>query len=641
MLKIFRRRDVVVRVFLGFVVGSIALMMVITMVPGPVGSLAESPNAVADVGGHQVTLDDVSRRLQRLERVQPIAGPLRAFYARQIVDQLVFTHLLEMEARRLGIRVTDEERAERIRLFIPTAFEGDRFVGMERYSTEVETRLGMTVSEFEEAVSQSLLEEKFRRLVTDGITVTPQEVEEEFRRRNEKVKLEYVVVKPEEMQAQVLVGESELAAYFEKNKTRYTVPERRSARYILLDLAELRQRADVSDAELRAYYNEHIDRYRIKNRVHVSQILFRSLGKTDAEIEEIRKKAEDVMKQARRPGAKFEDLAKKYSEDEQTKPVGGDMGWLTEGQTVPEFQKTAFSLPKGAISDLVKVPYGLLIIKVLEREAARTRSFEEVRGEILPLLSAEKAERIANERANQLSSAVSRSSRRPLAEIAKEFGLPVRETPLAASGELLGELGPAPEVSQTLFRLRDQELGGPVRTDRGYVVFTVKEIQAAHPGTLAEVRDRVADDYRRDRSSELAKARAEDLARRMQSGGNLAQVAKSMGLEMKTSELVSRNSSIPEVGSLRQLGDAFASPVGTVSKPAFLGARWVVYRVAAREAPKPEDLVRQFAEIQASLLNTKKQMAYDTFRASLQGRMQNEGKLQFNQQNLKRLTTPA
>jgi peptidyl-prolyl cis-trans isomerase D len=632
MLKIFRRRDVAVRVFLGFVVGAIGLMMVITMVPGPVGSLAESPNAVAEIGGRQVTLDDVSRRLQRLERVQPIAGPLRAFYARQIVDQLVFTQLLELEARRLGIRVTDEERTERIRLFIPSAFEGERFVGMERYATEVEGRLGMTVSEFEEAVSQSLLEEKFRRLVTDGITVTPQEVEEEFRRRNEKVKLEYVLVKPEELQTQVSISESELAAYFEKNKARYSVAERRSARYILLDVAELGRSADVSDAELRAYYNENIDRYRIRNRVQVSHILLKTIGKTDAEVAEIQAKTEDVLKKARRPGAKFEDLAREFSEDTTTSGAGGDLGWILEGQTVPEFEKTAFSLPKGAISDVVKTMYGFHIIKVVDREAARTRSFEEVRGEILPLLSSEKAERLASERANQLSSGVSRSSRRPLDEIAREFGLALRETPLVAAGEMLGPLGPAPEVSQTLFRLREGELGGPV--------FTVKEIQAAHPGTLAEVRDRVTGDYRRDRASELAKARAEEFGRKALSGG-FAQVAKSMGLEMKTSELVSRTSSIPEVGNLRQLSDAFTSPVGTLGKPAFLGARWVVYRVAAREEPKPEDLVKQFGEIQANLLNSKKQMAYDTFRASLQERMQNEGKLQFNQQNLKRLTTPA
>ncbi|HLE37888.1 MAG TPA: hypothetical protein VI699_12180, partial [Candidatus Acidoferrales bacterium] len=95
MLKTFQKRDVLVRIFLGFVVGIIGLMMVITLVPGPVGSLSENPSAIADVGGRQISVDDVQRRLTRLERLQPIAGPLRALYARQIVDQLVFSHLLD------------------------------------------------------------------------------------------------------------------------------------------------------------------------------------------------------------------------------------------------------------------------------------------------------------------------------------------------------------------------------------------------------------------------------------------------------------------------------------------------------------------------------------------------------------------
>jgi peptidyl-prolyl cis-trans isomerase D len=638
MLDLFRRRDVVVRIFLGFFAGAIGLAMVITLVPGPVGSLAESPTAIADVGGREISVADVQRRLQRLEQQQRIAGPLRAFYARQIVDQLVFSHLLELEARRLGIRVSDEERAERIRLFLPTAFEGNRFVGMERYSSEVEMRFGMSVAEFEELVSQSLLEEKFRRLVTDGISVSPQEIEEEFRRRNEKVKLEYVVVKPEELQAQVPATDAELASYFEKNRARYTVPEKRSARFVLLDLNDLRARARVTDAELRAYFNEHIERYRIPNRVRVSHILLKTVGRTDAEVQEIHTKAEDILKKVRRPGAKFDDLARQFSED-ASKDSGGDLGWIVEGQMVAEMEKVAFGLPKGSISDVVKTPYGFHIVKIVDRQTARTRSLEEVRGEILPVLAAEKAERVANDRANELAAAVRQSSRRPIEDIGKQFGLAVRELPPVAQGDpVAGELGPAPGFIDTLFRLRAGELGGPLRIDRGYVVFAVKDVVAAHPGTLAEVRARVEDDYRRDRSADLARERAGEFARRVKAGAAFAQAARGLGLQPQTSEPVARTGSFPEIGGARQVLAAFTSPVGTLSQPLFLGARWVVYRVAAREEARPENLVQQRQEIETTLLNNKRQLAYDTFRNSLEERMRSQGRLQYNEQNLKRLT---
>ena len=124
----------------------------------------------------------------------------------------------------------------------------------------------------------------------------------------------------------------------------------------------------------------------------MEHILFKTVGKTDAEITEIRQKAEDVLKQAKH-GANFEDLAKKYSEDDATKPKGGDLDWIVEGQTVPEFQQAAFSLPKGAISDLVKTQYGFHIIKVIDRETARTKSLDEVRNTITPTHSGRQSER--------------------------------------------------------------------------------------------------------------------------------------------------------------------------------------------------------------------------------------------------------
>src|SRR5262249_82876 len=147
----------------------------------------------------------------------------------------------------------------------PAAFAGDTFVGMERYAADVRDRFQMEVPEFEDLVRQGLLEEKFRRLVTDGISVTPEEVREELLRRNEKIKIQYVLVKPNELESKVTVNDADLAAYFEKNKGRYVVPERRVVRYALEDTNHLQQRTTVTDEELRAAYNQSIDSYRVPN----------------------------------------------------------------------------------------------------------------------------------------------------------------------------------------------------------------------------------------------------------------------------------------------------------------------------------------------------------------------------------------
>ena len=118
----------------------------------------------------------------------------------QVLNQLVFEKELVVEAQPLGITVTDQERADRIRQLLPTAFVGGTFVGNDQYAAQVQERANMGVPEFEDLVGQSLIEEKFRRLVTDGITVSPSEIEQEFRLRNEKIKINYVVIKPDDLQ---------------------------------------------------------------------------------------------------------------------------------------------------------------------------------------------------------------------------------------------------------------------------------------------------------------------------------------------------------------------------------------------------------------------------------------------------------
>jgi peptidyl-prolyl cis-trans isomerase D len=556
-----------------------------------------------------------------------------------MLDQLVFQRSLELEAQRLGLRVTDEEHANFLRKMIPTAYAGDTFIGMDKYSTEVQTRFQMTVPEFESEVKKELLQQKFQQLVTDGITVTEDEVREEYVRGNDKIKIDYVIVKPDDLQSKIEASDAELAAYFEKNKGRYVVPERRTVDYATLDFAQLRQRAQVSEDDEKVYYQQHVDAYKLQDRAHVAHILFKTVGKTDAEAAEIKKKADDVLNKAKH-GGKFADLAKQYSED-TTKDKGGDLDWIVRGQTVPEFETAAFSLPKGAISDLVKTQYGFHIIQVIDRETARTQTFDEVKAAIQAQLQQQKAEQLGETLSAQIAEEIRRSGRIPIDELAKKFNLMTGQAKLVEANQPLPEAGNSPAVLDNVFRLRVGDLSAPLRTDRGYVVLTIKEIQPAHPASLGEVRDRVLADYRHEKAVDLAKTRAEELGKRVKSGENFASAAKALGFEVKTSDAFSRTGSIPEAGSAKQFSAAFKLPVGQAGDPVFLGSNWVVYRVAQHDPINEEDFAKQKTAIETQALQTKRQAAYELFRSTLETRLRQEGKLHINQENLKRLTTPV
>src|ERR1700730_6007345 len=356
------------RIFLGVVVLGLGASMLLYLVPQTPGTGEVSTDTIAKVGDQSVTVAEVRQQLDEMERQRQIPKQFQVFAAQQVLKQLVYHKEIEYEAKLLGITVSDQERADRIRQYLPTAFNGGTFVGMDRYSAEVQSRFQLTVPMFEELVRQGLLEEKFRKLVTDGISVGPAEVQDEFRYKNEKVKLDYGLIKPEDLESKISPDEAEIRAAYEKNKSKYQVPERRVVRYALVDVNQIRQNVQISDDVLKQQYQSNIRQYQVPNRVHVEHILFMTVGKPDAEVEEIKKKAEDVLNQAKK-GGKFEDLAKKYSEDPGSKEKGGDLGWIAQGQTVPEFEKTAFGLDKGQVSDLVKTQYGFHIIKVLEKEA--------------------------------------------------------------------------------------------------------------------------------------------------------------------------------------------------------------------------------------------------------------------------------
>ncbi len=633
MSGVFDNQKTLVRIFGGIFIGMLAVSMLLYLVPqGPNMGVA-APDAVAKIGDQTVTVSDVREQLAQLGTRGQIPKPLEALYAQQILKQLVFQKELEFEGRRLGIRVTDEERADRIRQFLPSVYSGGTFVGMDRYSAEVQARLGMSVPQFEELIRQGLLEEKFRRLVTDGISVGPGDVQEEFRYRNEKIKVAYAYIKPEDLEAKLNPDEAAIKAEFGKNKSKYQVPERRVVRYALQDLNQIRQTVRTSDDELKALYQSRIQLYQVPNRVHVQHILFRTTGKTDAEVEEIRKKAGDVLQQARK-NEKFEDLAKKYSED-TTKDKGGDLGWIEQGQTVAEFEKTAFGLAKGAISELVRTQFGFHIIKVVDKETAHTKPFEEVKESLRGPILLGKADQLAAARAEQMAAAVRKSNRGSLEELAKEFHLPVAETrPVAATDAVL-ELGNSPEIKEAIFRLRQGELGQPIRTDRGYVVLSIKEIQPAHQGTLDEVRDRVIADLKQEMARAAARSQAEELKRRVKAGEKWDVAAKSLGLEAKTSDFFARNGSIPGVASGRQLSAAFRMKRGDAGEPLSLGNNWLVYQVTAEEEPIPADFDKQKKDLAEQVLQSKRGLAFEAFRTALETRLKQEGQVKLMPERLK------
>lgn len=603
--------------------------MLLYLVPTGPGNTQTASDVVAKVGDESVTVAEIGQQLNQIKQRNQVPPMLEPYYAQQILRQLMLQKEMEYEAGQLGIRVSNDEIADRIRLILPAAFNGGAPIAPDQYSSLVESRTQMSVSQFEDTVRQGLLQEKFQKLVTDGISAGPAELQEEFRYRNEKVKLDYAFIKPEDLEAKITLDDAAIKAGYEKNKARYQVPEKRVVRYAIVDVNQIRQNIHISDDQLLAQYKKNIQDYQVPDRAHVEHILLMTVGKTDAEIEEIQKKAQDILNQARK-GANFEDLAKKYSEDPGTKDKGGDLGWIVKGQTVAEFEKAAFSLPKGSISDLVKTQYGFHIIKIIDKETAHTKTFDEVKDSIRAPLMLSEADKQAGDIADKLSQAIRQSNKVSLDDLAKQYHLTVGETrPVAATDPLL-ELGNSQDVkvSDSIFNLRQGDLSLPIHTDRGYLVLSIKQILPAHQGSLDEVRDKVIADLKQEKAATDARSKADELIKRVKAGDKFDAAAKALGLEAKTSDELARGGSISNVASGKQLAAAFQLKAGDVGSPLNLGTNWLVYKVVDRQEPNPADFEKQKKEITDAVLQNKRSLAFDAFRTALEERLKKEGKLQ-------------
>ena len=460
MLKYFRNRK-----SLGWLVGAFLLVLVIFAfvafyIPDFLKTTGVSRTGeIAWVEGTPISSQEFLRsyRAQEQQYRQQLGPQFSPDLMRQlgfdnlVLRQLVQNQILLLEAERQGISVADQEVSDFI-LSFPAFQEAGKFIGRDAYLSLL-AQNSLNASQFEAQLREDLMRQKLQSLVTDGVSVSEADLEEEYRRRNEKLHLEYAFVPKTEFEAQVQVTDEEARSFYDQNKKKFERPVQRKVRFITLTPQLFASAVSVSDREIERYYQQNSSRYETAEQVAASHILF----KTDpgANEEEVRKKAEAVLAQAK-AGADFAELARQYSEDTSAEN-GGDLGLFGRGQMVPEFEAAAFSLPEGQVSDLVRSTYGFHIIKVTGRQAAIVRPLDSVRDEIRNTLTQEKAresmEKAVDSAAQKLRASGSVDS------LSAEYPVLVpQETNFFGRGDSVPQLGKLPRSDPR--RLREGDRSG-------------------------------------------------------------------------------------------------------------------------------------------------------------------------------------
>ena len=546
-----------------------------------------SPNeTIADVEGEPITVGSFTRRYNAQVQAYRNAygGQMndqllkQLGIDRQILQQLIDEEAMVAESRKQGITVSDVEIRERI-LALPGFQESGKFVGEQRYRQILQIQNPpLTTTEFENSLRRALMIEKLRTALTGWMSVNDTDVVAEFRKRNEKVKLDVVPVTAEAFKSQVTVTDAELVPFFEKAKDKYRIGEKRKIKYAQVNVEQVRGTITVPEAEIAAFYQQNLSQYQTPAQVRASHILFKLEGKDEKVVQAL---AEDVLKKAKAPNADFAALAKQYSEDDTNNQNGGDLDYFGRGRMVAEFEQAAFGMKAGEISNLVKTAFGFHIIKVVDNKSDQTRPLAEVRTELEDQLKWQKAQAEAERIAKSLEATTKTPA--DLDKVAKERNLAVVETGLVASDEPIQGVGAQPEISGRVFGMKEGEVTPAMRVATGWVFATVTGRQDSYVPQLAEVKAKVADDVRQEKAAEMAKQRATAIATELKNAKDFAAAAKRAGLEVKTTELVARGTAIPGLGISEAVdAAAFALPPGGVSDAISTATGTAVIRVVEK-----------------------------------------------------------
>jgi len=512
---------------------------------------------LVQIGDYIITVAEARNYYQNLrDRYQSLYGERfteemakKLNLKEKAVKDLINRILLLQEAQRLGLKVTAEELQASIQ-DIP-AFQKDGVFDKATYLRALQSRR-LTAKEFEANQRQTLLLNKLQGLVISSVKVSDQEILEAYRQNFEKLNLEMISLNPADFK-DISPTPEEMKEYFSKHREEFKIPARAKVRYLLFDPKDYFKQVQASSKEIDDYYQNNKEKFGQPKRVKVRHILIRADAKDAEASAKAKQKAESIQKEAV-GGKDFSQLAKQYSEDPGTKDRGGEIGFITKGMVVPEFEQAAFSMKVGEVSPVIQTPYGFHILKVDEIQEARTEPLEKVKDQVDALLRNRKAKDMAYDLADQAYAVASKD--KSLDGFAEEKKLTIKETPLFSAED---KIDLDPKLKAAALSLGKGDISPSLRVGEMFGVLQVVDRQEARTPELKEVEGQVSEAIRKEKQKEKALAKAKEILEKLKKGADFKTQASHEGLKVEETGFFPRSAAPPKVSESEELRQALSS----------------------------------------------------------------------------------
>jgi peptidyl-prolyl cis-trans isomerase D len=593
---------------------------------GGAGRLGEKSqeDTIAFLGKDRIATESYYQVLRnRLEALQKEFRSLNKSFIQQlnipqqVLEQMVQQRLLLRKAQEMGIRASNQEIRDRV----VSLFQRDgKFIGYDEYRRILDYNR-MSISEFENSLKEEIVLNKVIQVLTAGITATPEELWDSYRKQNESAKIEYLLLEESKVPYEQELSASDLQAYYEKNRERYSLPERRQGTYVFLQTEEFKKEIEVTEADTEKYYRDNLDQFKEPERIKVERIF---LSATDKDRTVLQKEAEAILDRLR-AGSDFAQIARTSSQDEKAKD-GGDWGY-DEWRRLPAKEREEIGkLSAGELSGVTETTDGLAILKVIEKNPERTQTLDEVKTRIQGILEDQKARDLASQRIGQLEKTARREKSLDVA--AQKIGLKARNTGLLKQGQALETFDPAGSIAQALFGLKENGISSPIYTYTGSGIVQLEAVEAPRPAAFEEVRRDVEKDYRTNRQKEITLQKVQE-ARAQLDGKNWEEMATKLGLEYKSVAEHKREQYLGVIGESPEIDNlSFSLPLNQTSDPIEFATGYALLRVLERKEVDRQEFEKNKQTELTTYLEAKKNKFLQAYISKL--REEKEVKINYN-----------
>ena len=645
MIRILQQDSIYTKAIFAVIIGATIILMVVFLVPGMFDNgdasnptafaTVHTPGALGRIFGETTTIktDDVARAAQQQMQQQQLPDFYLQFVMQRAGQLQVERTVLEHEADHLGLQVSDAGLRNYLQHgpYAEYLFPGGTFIGQDQYVNFVESAFHLPVIQFETEVKGEIELQRLQALVTGGVSVSDSAVRAQYLQSGTKVKFDYAVITGSDLKAGINPSDADLATFFKTNAAHYAnaVPETRKIEFFNIETSNLPGGLpQVDDAAAQAYYNANLAQYKTAEQVQTRHILISvpkgADGKTDAAA---KAKADDVLKQLK-AGAKFADLAKKYSDDPGSKDQGGELPMIATAGLDPAYAQAAMALNPGQTSGLVRSSFGYHIIQTVAKQTANVKPFAEVKASIVEQLQTQKSAAATQSYATQLTAEAQKNG---LDKTAAAHNLHVITTDYVAKDGIIPSLADSNGLLGAAFNATKGAPPAVASTGEGNAVFQVEDIKSAHAPDFATFKPRILDDYRSQKVPELLNTQLIKLSDLSKKLGDLHKAAAQMNLTVKSSDLVGRDAQVTDIGSLSGAASVvFTMPIGGISSPINEGVNGAVLELTDKQEPTAADIASHLDATRETLLNQQRQEAFSVFVDSLMNRYEKAGAITYS-----------